>query len=292
MKKLLLTIATAALSFLALSAEEKTKVYEFGDITRLEVSFLYEVHITEGTSGKVTVVYESDYEKHLRVKYRESDSHLLLHLNDIPTKYKRGNQPHINVYIEMDRIDAITLTGAGKAFFDGDFKSENLRIDMSGASGLSGLEVEGANLNMNCSGAVKTGITGNFERSVNIEMSGAAAGRLNINTPELNGELSGACSLAYEGDADDCEFECSGACKLELSGRGKRLDLEGSGACRLNTRYFAADEVALELSGASRAEAYAGKVLRYDVSRTCKLTYFGDPKLVNLSNDDNVVKGY
>ena len=88
MKKLLLTIAAAALSFLALSAEEKTKVSEFGDITRLEVSFLYEVHITEGTSGKVTVVYESDYEKHLRVKYRESDSQLLLHLDEIPKKFK------------------------------------------------------------------------------------------------------------------------------------------------------------------------------------------------------------
>lgn len=292
MKKLLLTIAAAALSFLALAAEEKTKVYEFGDITRIEASFLYDVHITEGTSGNVKVVYESDYEKHLRVKYRESESKLLLELDDIPTKYKRGDQPHINVYIEMDHIDAITLMGASRAFFDGEFTSGNLRIDMSGATGLSGLEVKGDNLNMYCSGAAKTGITGNFERSVNIEMSGAVKGRLNINTTGLSGELSGACSLAYEGNADDCEFECSGACNLELSGKGKQLDLEGSGACRLNTRYFTADEVDLELSGASRADVYAGKVLRYDISRTCKLTYFGDPKLINLSNDDNVVKGY
>lgn len=291
MKKLLLTIA-ASLAFLALDAEEKTKVYEFGDITRLEVSFLYDVHITEGTSGKVTVVYESDYEKHLRVKYRESDSQLLLHLNDIPKKFKRGDQPHINVYIEMDHIDAITLMGAGKAFFDGEFKSDDLRIDMSGAAGLSGLEVKGENLIMNCSGAVKAGITGNFDRRAGIEMSGAAKGSLCINTPELSGELSGACSLAYEGEADDCEFECSGACRLELSGKGKRLDLEGSGACRLNTRNFAADAVGLELSGASKADVYAGKVLKYDVARTCKLTYFGDPELINLSNDENVVKGY
>ncbi|MBQ2112683.1 MAG: DUF2807 domain-containing protein [Bacteroidales bacterium] len=291
MKKLLLTIA-ATLSFLALGAEERTKVYEFGDITRLDVSFLYEVHITEGTSGKVTVVYESDYEKHLRVRYRESESLLLLHLNDIPNKFKKGDQPYINVYIEMDHIDAITLMGASKAFFDGEFKSDNLRIDMSAAAGLSGLQVEGENLNMLCSGAAKTGITGHFERSVQIEMSGAAKGRLDINTRRLSGELSGASALAYEGDADDCEFECSGACKIELSGKGKHLDLEGSGACRLNTRYFTADEVSLELSGASRADVYAEKVLRYDVARTCKLTYFGDPELVNLSNDENVVKGY
>ena len=292
MKKLLLTIAVAALSFLTLVAEEKTKVYEFGDITRIEASFLYELHITEGTSRNVKVVYESDYEKHLRIKYRESESKLLLELNDIPTKFKRGDQPYINVYIEMDHIDAITLTGASKAFFDGKFTTGNLRIDMSGAAGLSGLEVKGDNINMHCSGAVKTGITGNFERNVNIEMSGAAKGRLNINTPELRGELSGACSLAYEGDADDCEFECSGACKLELTGKGKQLDLEGSGACRLNTRYFTVDEVGLELSGASRADVYAEKILRYDVARTCKLTYFGDPKMVNLSNDENIVKGY
>lgn len=289
MKKLLLTIA-AALAFLALDAEEKTKVYEFDDITKLEVSFLYDVHITKGTSGNVKVVYESDYENHLRVKYRESDSQLQLHLNDIPKKFKKGVQPHIKVYIEMDHIDAITLMGAGKAFFAGDFKSDDLHIDMSGASGLSGLEVKGDNLSMHCSGAVKTGITGNFDRRVSIEMSGAAQGRLDIDTPELSGELSGACSLTYEGDADDCEFECSGACKLELSGKGKRLDLEGSGACRLNTRYFTADEVGLELSGASRADVYAGKVLRHDVSTVSKLTYYGNAELFN-TNNANVVKG-
>lgn len=290
MKKLLLTIAVATLSSLVLMAEEKTKVYEFGDITRIEASFLYEVHITEGTSGKVKVVYEGDYEKHLRVKYRESETMLLLELNDIPKKFKRGDQPYINVYIEMDHIDAITLMGAGKAFFEGEFTSDNLRIAMSGASGLSGLDVRGYRLDLNFSGASRAGITGSFKKGAEIEMSGATKGKLRIDTPELNGELSGACSLTFEGNIDDCELECSGACKVELSGKGKQIDLEGSGACVLNTRNFTAEDVDLELSGASRAEVYAEKTLRYDVSTVSKLTYYGNAELFNLNND-NVVKG-
>lgn len=290
MKKLLLAIAVATLSSLVLMAEEKTKVYEFGDITRIEASFLYEVHITEGTSGKVKVVYEGDYEKHLRVKYRESETMLLLELNDIPKKFKRGDQPYINVYIEMDHIDAITVMGAGKAFFEGEFTSDNLRIAMSGASGLSGLDVRGYRLDLNCSGASRAGITGSFKKGAEIEMSGATKGKLRIDTPELNGELSGACSLTFEGNIDDCELECSGACKVELSGKGKQIDLEGSGACVLNTRNFTAEDVDLELSGASRAEVYAEKTLRYDVSTVSKLTYYGNAELFNLNND-NVVKG-
>lgn len=290
MKKLLLTIAATALSLVALMAEEKTKVYEFGDITGIEVGFLYEVHITEGSSGKVKVVYESDYEKHLRVRYRESESRLLLELNDIPTKYKRGNQPYINVYIEMDHIGSIVLTGAGKAYFDGKFTSDDLRIAMSGASGLSGLDVRGEYLDMTCSGAAKADVTGDFKNGVEFEMSGAAKGKLRMNTPELNGELSGACSLTFTGDIDDCELECSGASKVELSGKGNKLNLEGSGACRLDTRDFIADAVDVELSGASGAEVYAEKTLRYDVSTVSKLTYYGNAELFNLNND-NVVKG-
>ena len=78
MKRLFLTIAFAAISVFGLMAEEKTEVYEFGDITRIDSGFLYQIHITEGTSGKVTIVYESEYEKHLRVKYSKGESKLSL----------------------------------------------------------------------------------------------------------------------------------------------------------------------------------------------------------------------
>ena len=311
MKRLFLTIALAAISVFGLMAEEKTDVYEFGDITRIESGFLFQIHITEGTSGKVTIVYENDYEKHLRVKYSKSESKLSLGLNDIPNKFKRGNQPHIHVYLEMDRIDEIMTTGGGAGiFFDGDFKGEDVRLSAGVASTISDLKLQCRNLDLTCSGASKATIGGTVMDRIEIELSGATNADLNLSAQELECNLSGASSFINNGNIAECEIECSGASKfinngeiwngsiecsgasvIKLDGKGSRLDLEGSGACKINTRDFIAADVMLELSGASNASVHAEKTLKYRISRASKLTYYGNAEPVNMDESGNIVKG-
>lgn len=291
MKKLLLTFAIAALSLAGLKAEEKTKVYSFDDITGIEASYLYELHIKEGRSGKVSVVYESEYEKHLRVRYRENEGKLILELNDIPDKFKRGEQPAIHVYLEMDHITSISLTGAGKAYFDGQFTCDDLHISASGAARLSGLAIKGRNLDLDFSGASKAEVSGTFDNSVEMDISGASKGDFRIKASSLSAEFSGASNISNEGDIKECIIECSGAAKVELNGNGDSLEIEGSGACRIDTRYFKVREAYIELSGASKAEIHADEILKYNVSRVSKMVYYGNAKLVNLNNDDNVVRG-
>lgn len=311
MKRLFLTIALAVLSVFGLMAEEKTKIYEFGDITRIESGFLYQIHITEGTSGKVTIVYESDYEKHLRVKYGESESKLRLALNEIPNRFKRGNQPVIHVYLEMDRIDEVMVSGgAAEAFFDGNFTGDNVRLAAGVAAAISDLKIECRNLELTCSGASKASVTGTVMDRMEIELSGATNADLKLSAQELEGNLSGASSLSNNGNITECDIECSGASKftnngeiqdgriecsgasvLKLTGKGSRLDLEGSGASKINAKNFTAMDIMLELSGASNADVYAEKTLKYIVSRASKLTYYGNAEPVNLDESENVVKG-
>lgn len=311
MKRLFLTITLAVLSVFGLMAEEKTKIYEFGDITRIESGFLYQIHITEGTSGKVTIVYESDYEKHLRVRYSESESKLRLGLNEIPARFKRGNQPHIHVYLEMDRVDELMTTGGGAGiFFDGDFTGENVRVAAGVAATISDLKLQCRNLDLTCSGASRASVSGTVANSLDIEFSGASSGNMNISAQKLECNLSGACSLTNDGDIAKCDIECSGASKfinngniedgnvecsgasaVKLTGKGSRLDLEGSGASKINAKNFTAMDIMLELSGASNADVYAEKTLKYIVSRASKLTYYGNAEPVNLDESENVVKG-
>lgn len=311
MKRLFLTIALAAISVFGLKAEEKTKFYEFDDITRIESGFLYELHISEGTSGKIKIVYESDYEKHLRVKYIESASKLRLGLADIPSKFKKGNQPVIHVYLEMDRVDEIMLSGgAASASFDGKFSGENVQVSVGVAGTLSDLKLQCENLDLSLSGASKAYLDALVSNGVNLEMSGASNGELNISARELECELSGASSFINNGDFVKCQVECSGASKftnngliqegdiecsgasvVKLSGEGSRLDLEGAGACKINTRNFTTSDVVLKLSGASNAAVYAEKTLKYSVAMTSKLTYYGNAEPVNMNEAGNVVKG-
>lgn len=293
MKRILLTIVAAALAAFALNAQDKTTVYDFGDVTKIEASFLYDLHITEGKSEKVTVVYDEKYEKHMRIDFNQYESKLTLHLNDIPKAFKQANggQPHIQVYVEMDHIESIVLMGASTAEFNGRFSSDDLDIRMNGATKLNSLNITGKNLSLNTSGAGKVEVYGTFSRSVEIDLSGAADTFLKIDTPELEGELSGASNVKFEGKLTVCDLECSGAASIDMEGEADKAFFEGSGACNIDAKEFVAEYIDLTLSGASKAKVNATKRIRYDVSRTCKMTYYGDAELENISEDNNIVRG-
>lgn len=183
-----------------------------------------------------------------------------------------GGQPHIHFYIEMDHIDSIVLMGASTADFNGKFSSDDVDIRMNGATELSSLNITGKNLSLSTSGAGKVEIYGTFSRSVEMD-------------------LSGASNVIYEGKATICDLECSGAASIDMKGEADKVYFEGSGACNIDARDFVAEYVDLTLSGASKAKVNATKLLKYDVSRTCKMTYYGDAELENISEDNNIVRG-
>ena len=149
----------------------------------------------------------------------------------------------------------------------------------------------GKNLSLSTSGAGKVEIYGTFSRSVEMDLSGAANTFLKIDTPELEGELSGASNVIYEGKATICDLECSGAASIDMKGEADKVYFEGSGACSIDARDFVAEYIDLTLSGASKAKVNATKLIRYDVSRTCKMTYYGNAELENISEDNNIVRG-
>lgn len=272
MKKILLTLAVALTALFVSNAEEVTKTKEFGDITRIDIAYLYEVHITEGSSGQVRFVYDSAYENHLKIRYDKNNSELNLELQDLPKKFKLSSEPKILVYLEMDQIDKLSLSGACKAVFDGSFTTKDIHIDLSGAAQLSGLDIKGSSMKFCASGACKAGFSGDFRDEAEVELSGAARCDLNIYADNFEGELSGAA-------------------KIELDGKVKDLSIEGSGACSIDAEDFVTTHTVIELSGASKAKIYAEKTLTYNVSRASKLIHYGDAKLIDKTEASNVVRG-
>ena len=291
MKRILMTLAAALIALLSANAEEKTKTYKFGDIRSLEVGYLYEVYVTEGNSNKVTVIYEEDYEKHLTVKYRKDESKLSLELNDIPKKFKRGNQPHISVYLEMNDIASISLSGAGKATFKGTYKTDRLDLDLSGATSLRGLQINGNNMEADCSGAASLELTGNFSQGVDIDLSGAAKIDYKGNSDTLESDISGASDLYCNGHFETAKITCSGASNAELEGKAMTAEYECSGASSIDAEDFLVKTAEVGLTGASKAKVNASDDLYHDVSRASKMTYYGNAELHNMNADSNIVKG-
>ena len=291
MKRMFLTIALTAISAFGLTAEEKSKVYDFGDITGINAGGSYHLHITEGRSGKVEVVYDSSIEEYITLDVRYSGGNLHLFTNQMKKLKSWTNNTEVHVYLEMDDVRSIDLSGAAKARFEGDFKTENLILEISGAASLNEISIKGQNLEAEISGAASAGITGNFKKKIDIDLSGAAKLSMVSDSESLEADITGASKMKYSGNFNECEINCSGASNVELSGNAVKAEYDCSGASFINAENLIARNVNVELTGASKAKVNASENLYYNVSRGSKMTYYGKAELHNVSSDSNVVKG-
>lgn len=291
MKKVFLTLALSAAAFWGANAEEKTKVYDFSDIRSINAGHTYEIYVTEGNSDKVKVVYDDRLEKYMEIRHSGAKGTLYLEMDELPLKLRTGKVPGIKVYIEMDKISNIDLSGAASVRFEGRFKADDLEIDLSGASKMKELQINGTSLDIVCSGATSAMVTGNFDEEINIDLSGASKAVLNGCAPSLECDLSGACNFRGAGEYDTCSVVCSGASEASMEGAADVFDAECSGASKIEARDLITRKASVSLSGSSKAVVNASKTLTYDVSRASKLVYYGDAELNDISQDSNVERG-
>lgn len=275
----------------AASAEEKTKTYDFGDITSISAGSNFQVFVTQGKSDKVKVVYDSDIEKYASIDVRYHAGRLSLIVKQEKPLKRWTNDNQILVYLEMDDISMIDMSGAAKVTFTGRFKTEYLDLDISGAAGVYDLEITGHTLDADISGASKASITGSFPKKIDIDLSGASKMKLNADSEILKADVSGAGKLVCSGNYKESHICCTGASDAEIVGKTLTAEYECSGASSVNAKELHAKKAEVELTGASKASVYASDELHYNVSRSSKMVYYGDAKLYNHNDDTNIVKG-
>ena len=202
-----------------------------------------------------------------------------------------ADRKRVDVYLEMDNIKSIRISGAAEIIFEGAFKADDLDIDISGASSLKDLHVNGKSMEVDCSGASKVSVSGNFSKEVGIEVSGASRMTYTGDSETLEADMSGASSFKCEGKHSTADIKCSGASNAEFAGKVGKAEYECSGASSIDAENYISRTVSVELTGACKAKVHADEDLYYNVSRSSKITYYGDAKLHNRSADNNVVKG-
>ncbi len=148
-------------------------------------------------------------------------------------KWNKSKQ-NLNVYISFKELDKLGISGACNVYFVDQIKSDNLRIDMSGASNLKG-SVSINKLVILLSGASDVKLSGN-SNTVQINASGASSLKgfefeaehckaivsgacdikLSVNK-EITGTASGASSVHLKGNADYSNFKTSGASRIKIN---------------------------------------------------------------------------
>lgn len=289
MKRFFFTLAIVAVATISAIAQNKlTKEYKFGKITSIEASSIYDIEVTQGNSGTVKVVYDEFFKDRLMVNYINGK----LNLEVASTKMRNNNRniEGIKVYLQMPTIEDLDLSGASSLKAMGSFKTDELDVELSGASSISGLVISGNDLSLDCSGASTLNLKGDF-KTIEAEISGASEIVLNSNSTVFEGEFSGASTVKVYGDHKNTDVVCSGASNLTLEGKTDYIKSVTTGASNLKAQEFTALNGYAQVSGASNAKVRCTGDLKIMVGRASKLTYYGNPNIINLNTDNNIKKG-
>ncbi len=119
-----------------------------------------------------------------------------------------------------------------------------------------------------------------FVKLEDIDISGAVKvfADENLSFDRLGIEGSGASEINFSADVRNLKADFSGASKLILKGNVNTVFIECSGASKLYLADFNANEVQLDLSGASYAEVSAAEKLIVEASGASDVKYKGEPK--------------
>lgn len=289
MKRFFFTLAIIAVAAISAIAQNKlTKEYKFGKITSIEASSVYDIEVTQGNSGTVKVVYDEFFKDRLMVNYINGK----LNLEVASTKMRNNNRniEGIKVYLQMPTIEDLDLSGASSLKAMGSFQTDELDVELSGASSISGLVISGNDLSLDCSGASTLNLKGDF-KTIEAEISGASEIVLNSNSTVFEGEFSGASTVKVYGDHKNTDVVCSGASNLTLEGKTDYIKSVTTGASNLKAQEFTALNGYAQVSGASNAKVRCTGDLKIMVGRASKLTYYGNPNIINLNTDNNIKKG-
>lgn len=285
MKKIITLLAAALVAALpfAVAAEHpdakvQSREYKLSGFRSLDISWSYRVELTQSGSYSVRVEAPESLMEYLDI--RVADGTLKLGVKGkISGKKFDLSQNEVRVYISMPGLSALEMSGASRLTASGQFNARGeFKLDMSGSTQASGLNIKADEVEIDCSGASKFDLSGNFDK-LELDMSGAGTATLNGNVGRAEMELSGAAKLNQNGKIGTLEMEATGASKYNLNGSLGGFALEASGAAKVNTLDAPADRVSVRLSGAANASVDVRQELSVNLSGAAGCRYRAGAKL-------------
>ena len=175
MKKILFVIFMLYLTIAGAFAQEQTTVSQFQGqkITEIEAHGVFSIIVRQGTSTGVTVNIPARFEKQLVLRLNP-DGKLQIHIEGkITSKNRRNNdEDQFTAEVTVTTLNQVKLTGVCKLETIGDFTTNKLKVDLSGAS--------------------KMLVGGDFlaKEKLEIKLSGASNFKGKITSPESNFNIS------------------------------------------------------------------------------------------------------
>lgn len=220
------------------SGDLKTEEMDFSEFTRVEVGSAFEVEITQSDSYNVSITADDNLFKHIEVS---KEGKIL----------KIGLKPRITfgsvtlkAKITMPQLRGLDLSGATRGTVSGFSSTENVDLEVSGASSLD---------------------------------------LVDISAGDVKSDISGASKVTGDITAGDADFDVSGASTVQLEGSARDIVVDASGASRVKLAAFPVNNADIKLSGASSGTVNLDGRLDADLSGASKLEYIGEPTMGDIN---------
>ncbi|MFI5130756.1 MAG: head GIN domain-containing protein [Chitinophagales bacterium] len=211
-------------------SDPNVQVREAKDFHAIRLSSAFNVFLTQGNEEKVAVSAADEKDlAYITVQVRNG----VLEVGwDHKRKWGRGNKK-LKAYISFKAIDKLAVGGACDVDIAGTITADDLKIDLSGASDLSGkIEVK-EKLIMDLSGASDAKLSGTAKEMV-IDANGASSFKgFNFSVDYCNATASGASDIKITVNKE-LSAQASGASGVDYRGEGKIRDIKTSGASRVS----------------------------------------------------------
>jgi len=177
----------------------------------------------------------------------------------------------LRVKVTMPNLYKIELSGGSEADVTGFSSSNDLAIDLSGGSHMTGDITAGDS---------------------DIDLSGGSqmTGDLTIGDSDI--DLSGGSHVTLSSLSGDLNVTGSGGSHITLSGSAENIVIKGSGGSHFNLEDCSVSDADINLSGGSHADVNVNGILNVDLSGESEVIYTGEPTLgdINLSWDSELNK--
>ena len=285
MKKLITLLAAAVMALLPVPASRaaepesmdtrETREYKLRNFDGLDISWIYKVELTRASHYSVSIDAPDFILPYLRIEVRGGI--LCLEVRDLPRDVRRkveNGRNEVRAAVSMPELLTLKMSGAASLTAKDEFQHKNNKFSLrlSGATSARGLSVRATDADIDCSGAAKFDLKGDFDR-VDCALSGAANGKLEASPKAAELLMSGSAKLDWDGKAGKVGVNASGAASLDFEGSATELRIGGSGAAKIDAAMAPSRDVSIQLSGAAKCDVDVRGTLDANLSGAASCRY-------------------
>jgi hypothetical protein len=249
------------------SGKLETRSFDLKDFTAVEINGPFTLDLKQGKEFKVALTADDNLFEYIRVE-KQGNRLVVGFIKGKNVSIQLDRDHALKVDVTLPELEALKLNGAARATAEGFKAGRPVRLDLNGASRLTG-SLQGDRLTIDANGASSVKLAGSG-KDLRIRMHGASRLRMGD----------------FTASGDKLLIDANGAANLVLKGKVTAGVINAVGASHLDLREATLAAADVTLVGASHATVRVTEKLNYSVAGASHLDYFGDPKIGKSQKSD------